>query len=191
MNAKAFLAASSMWILVLGLSQAHAYQIDQAPLASQTQQKEAASLSQALANLEQEIAQLEKEFTSPAEPGQQPAPVQPTNPPPPAVEYRTQPWSMQYRTITTVVTFDRIRVTTEDGLEIWYSKGYFFDATDGKTYQFLLNDMGAMAASRDPKMECVVVFRPADRQLTERDIASIIPIEWVHQQSQSTQPAPK
>lgn len=92
---------------------------------------------------------------------------------------RTQPWSERYRTITTVVQFSRLRYPNDNGPDLWYTQGMFIDPTDGKAYTFLFDDMGALAISHGEQCECVVVYRPADRELNESDVAAIIPVDWV------------
>jgi hypothetical protein len=140
-----------------------------------------------LRELEQAVRDLEQEYSAKA-PAQQPAaPVaQDTTP---AAATARPPISMQSRVITTMVTFVRVRVADEDAPDMWYTQGFFEDPTDHKTYRFQFNDMGAAAATNEPKSLCVVVFRPADRQLCESDITAIVPVDWVKEQAQqNTQP---
>ncbi|MFB3892811.1 MAG: hypothetical protein ACE15C_12390 [Phycisphaerae bacterium] len=150
-------------------------------------QEQARSVSQAISDLEREVTALESEFAkSPANvPTTQPA-AQTTTQTQPQIDvtdFRNQPISMQYRIIHAVVHFNRLRVVYDEGPEMCFSQGDFVDPSDGKTYHFQFNDMGAMASTREDKQECIVVFRPADRQLTESDIAAIVPVEWVKEQS--------
>lgn len=131
--------------------------------------------------LEQAVRDLEQEYSNKAAATQPAAPDQETRIP--AATARP-PFSTQCRVITTVVTFNRVRVADEDGPDMWYTQGYFEDPADHKTYRFQFDDMGATADSNEPRSLCVVVFHPSDRQLNESDIVAIIPTEWVKEQSQ-------
>lgn len=141
----------------------------------------AALVPPAINDLEQAILALEREMSSDT-PSTQPATATSTaaaETETPSLPLSLLPWSTEYRTITTTVTFSLLSIAHEDGPITWYTQGSFADPEDGRIYHFLFNDMGAMAASRQAKLECVVVFRPFDRQLTESDIAAMIPVEWV------------
>jgi hypothetical protein len=89
--------------------------------------------------------------------------------------------------ITTLVHFARLRLSCEDGPDMWYTQGFFEDPTDHKTCRFRFNDMGAAAAGNEYAAMFVVVYHPADRELGESDIEAMIPTDWVKEQQQSQQ----
>lgn len=137
-----------------------------------------------LTDLEQAVQSLEQECSAPpGSPDVAPPPVAAAPAAPPTVVSSRQPISIQCRVITTTVHFSRLRVDDDNGPDMWYTQGFFVDPTDNKTCHFLFNDMGAAAAANDEKAQCIVVYRPCDRQLTESDIQAIIPIEWVKDQA--------
>ncbi len=138
------------------------------------------TLSQAIHSLEVAVADLRQEFVTPvAGVPIDPQPQQALAVAPAVKVDKASPISFQYRVITATVQFNRLHVAYDDGPELWYTQGSFVDPTDSKTYSFLFNDMAAMASSRDATMDCVVVFRPVDRELTEDDVATIIPVAWL------------
>jgi hypothetical protein len=140
----------------------------------------------ALSDLAQAIHELEREMAADS-PTTRPAPAVPQRAEPVVLPVSLKPWSMQFRTVSVTVHFSTLAVSHQDGPTTYYTQGFFADPEDGRVYHFLFNDMGAMAASREESVECVVVFRPYDRQLTESDIAAIIPVDWVKKTSEMQQ----
>ncbi|RPI59551.1 MAG: hypothetical protein EHM48_08705 [Planctomycetaceae bacterium] len=148
------------------------------------------TLSETIADLEDAVAELTEEFTSVSVMNEGPAVSKDEKPAPMPladVSDSSKPWSMQYRVIVTVVTFYNLNVSPDEGPELRYSEGSFIDPIDDKTHSFLLNDMGALSASHAVPMLCVVTYRPADRQLSESDIASIVPIDWINKETSAKQ----
>lgn len=196
MNARslAVVLCAAALVSLLPADAATVQQADNAAVApSRPTQPKLTDLETAIADLAREMAaeSSAKPSTQPAtQPAEKSAPVAAQQAEVITVAQTTyvwpQPWSMQYRTITTVVEISLMEVASENGPTLYYSQGSFVDPTDGRIYQFLLNDMGAMAVTRPHKTDCVVVFTPADRQLTESDIAAIVPLEWIRQTANQT-----
>lgn len=150
------------------------------PPAAAPAQEQKVSVVGALQELERSIAQLRQEIAKPLTPASQPVIDRHGAS---ASSQIAQTWSTQYRTILTQVTFAELCVGEDAGPAILYSLVSFVDPTDNKSCQVLLNDMGALCAGQAGQRMCVVVFRAADRQLTEADIAAIVPLDWIRQHS--------